>query len=155
MNEGVVEVFSAPDVVEVLLASAGADIVEVSSGSAEVVEVGNANFTGVSTGETMASNGWGSAVGVVAGETATLTELLSSPEGYRIKGFTANGTGDGYFFVQINSMTILSGRIRSTAPVYLITLPNGVLVTPASRVSLKVTNESGSTADFEATLLGA
>ena len=40
-------------------------------------------------------------------------------------------------------------------PTLMITLPNGIAVATGSTVTLKVTNESGSTADYEATLLGA
>lgn len=98
---------------------------------------------------------WGQAVAVTAGATVTLASITSSTPGYQIKGFTANGIGDGYFFIQIGATTVLSGRIRSTAPVYTLTLPNGIAVPTGSAVTLKVTNESGSTADFEATLLGA
>ena len=98
---------------------------------------------------------WGQAVAVTAGATATLASIPSSTVGYQIKGFTANGIGDGYFFIQVAAATVLSGRIRSTAPVYTLTLPNGIAVPTGSAIALKVTNESGSTADFEATLLGA
>lgn len=98
---------------------------------------------------------WGQALAVTAGATATIASIASSAVGYQIKGFTANGIGDGYFFTQIASATVLSGRIRSTSPVYSLTLPNGILVPTGSTVALKVTNESSSTADFEATLLGA
>lgn len=113
------------------------------------------NQTAVTTTATPAANQWGQALSVTAGATATLASIASSAAGYRIAGFTSNGLGDGYFFVQVASITILSGRIRSTAPVYTITLPNGINVPTGSLVALKVTNESGSTADFEATLLGA
>lgn len=101
-----------------------------------------------------AVNQWGQALAVTNGATATIASIASSVAGYQIKGFTANGIGDGYFFIQVASITILSGRIRSAAPVYVLTLPNGIAVATGSTVTLKVTNESGSTADFEATLLG-
>ena len=97
---------------------------------------------------------WGQALAVTAGATATLASIVSSAAGYQIRGFTANGLGDGYFFIQVSSVTVLSGRIRSTAPVFALTLPNGIAVATGSAVALKVTNESGSTADYEATLLG-
>jgi hypothetical protein len=110
-----------------------------------------------SSGETPipAIDQWGQAVAITSGATATLASIPSSATGYQIKGFVAIGTGDGYFFVQIASVTVLSGRIRAAMPMCVITLPNGILVTTGEAVALKVTNESGSTADFEATLLGA
>ena len=101
-----------------------------------------------------ALNQWGQALAVTAGATATLASVTAAA-GYQVKGFSANGLGDGYFFVQVASVTVLSGRIRSTAPVFSLTLPNGINVSTGALVTLKVTNESGSTADYEATLLGA
>lgn len=102
-----------------------------------------------------ANNQWGQSLSQTALSTATLTRIAVSPAGYQIKGFIGHGTGDGYFVVSVNYVTVLSGRTRSTLPVLPITLPNGISVTAGSLVMLQVTNESGSTADYEATLLGA
>lgn len=101
-----------------------------------------------------AANLWSQALAVTAGATATLVSVLVNSAGYQVKGFIAHGTGDGYFYVQINSATVLSGRTRATMPTLVITLPNGVAVASGQTVSLTVKNESGSTADYEATLLG-
>lgn len=102
-----------------------------------------------------AINNFGQALAVTTGATATLANIASSTAGYQIKGFIAHGTGDGYFSLQVASVTLLSGRTRSTLPTLVISLANGVNVPTGSVVTLKVTNESGSTADYEATLLGA
>lgn len=102
-----------------------------------------------------ASNTWGQALAVTAGATGTLASIASSVAGYQITGLVAHGTGDGYWFLQVASVTVLSGRTRSTSPTLALSLPNGVSVPTGSLVTLKVTNEAGSTADFEATLLGA
>ena len=101
-----------------------------------------------------ASNQWGQSLALTAGATGTLASIASSTAGYQVKGFIAHGTGDGYWFLQIASVTVLSGRTRATFPMLVITLPNGINVAIGSLVALKVTNESGSTADYEATLLG-
>ena len=131
--------------------------IESSLGRAPTVEeLGCYATDHVTTATTPAAiSQWGQALAVTAGATATIASIASSVTGYQIKGFTANGIGDGYFFIQVASATVLSGRIRSTSPVYSLTLPNGIPVSTGSTVTLKVTNESGSTADFEATLLGA
>ena len=113
------------------------------------------NQTPVPTVSGAASNNWGQALAVTAGATGTLASIASSLAGYQIKGIVAHGTGDGYFFVQVASVTVLSGRTRATAPMLVVFLPNGISVPAASLVTLKVTNECGSTADYEATLLGA
>ena len=102
-----------------------------------------------------ASNLWAQAPAITSGATASLASVLVNSTGYQVKGFIAHGTGDGYFYVQINSLTVLSGRTRVSLPTLVITLPNGIGVATGQTVSLKVTNESGSTADYEATLLGA
>lgn len=103
----------------------------------------------------VASNTWGQSLALTAGATGTLASIASSVAGYQIKGLVAHGTGDGYWFLQVASITVLSGRTRSTSPTLALSLPNGVSVPAASLVTLKVTNESGSTADYEATLLGS
>lgn len=119
----------------------------------QAVDVSSANPLPVASAPAL--NQWGQALAVTAGATATLAAIASSPAGYQVTGFAANGLGDGYFFVQVDSVTVLSGRIRSTAPVFALTLPNGIAVAAGSLVTLKVTNECGVTTDFEATLLGA
>ena len=113
------------------------------------------NQTPLQTLSTPASNNWTQSLAVTAGATATIVNIASSVAGYQIKGFIAHGTGDGYFVVQIAGVTILSGRTRATMPTLMITLPNGIAVTTGSNISLNVSIESGSTADYESTLLGA
>lgn len=98
-----------------------------------------------------ARNFWGQSLAQTAGSTATLASISS---GYRVMGFVAHGTGDGYFTIQVNSATVLSGRIRLSAPMLVVILGAGFDVVAGSLVTLRVTNESGSTADYEATLLG-
>ena len=102
-----------------------------------------------------ASNSWSQALAVTNGATATLASVPVNSAGYQVKGFIAHGTGDGYFYVQINGVTALSGRTRVSLPTLVITLPNGIAVATGQTVTLTVRNESGSTADYEATLLGA
>ena len=113
------------------------------------------NQTALPVVASVASNNWGQSLALTAGATGTLASIASSVAGYQIKGFVAHGTGDGYFVLQVASVTVLSGRIRSTLPTLPLVLPNGIAVATGSLVTLKVTNESGSTADYEATLLGS
>lgn len=101
-----------------------------------------------------ANNNWGQSIAVTSGSTSTIISIASSISGYQLRGFIVHGTGDGYWTVQVASTTVYSGRTRSTLPSLVIALPNGVAVTTGSLVTLRVTNESGSTADYEATLLG-
>lgn len=98
---------------------------------------------------------WAQALSVANASTATIVNIASSAVGYQIRGMVCHGTGDGYFAIQVGGVTVLSGRTRSTAPMLQINLTNGIAVAAASVVALKVTNESGSTADYDATLLGA
>lgn len=102
-----------------------------------------------------ANNNWAQSLAVTNASTSTIINIASSTAGYKINGFVGHGTGDGLFFLQIGGITILSGRTRSTLPTLTMPLPNPISVTTASVVALKVTNESGSTADYEATLLGS
>ena len=98
---------------------------------------------------------WGQSLAVVAGATATVVNIVSAPVGYQIKGMLCHGTADGYFSIQVDGVTQVSGRTRSTAPMLQLILPNGIGVTTAANVTVRVTNESGSTADYELTLLGS
>lgn len=123
------------------------------SGSVPVVLASDQPPVAVATGP--ASNAWGQALAVTAGSSVTLASLLVGSSAYQLKGFVAHGTGDGCFAVQIGGLTVLSGRTRASLPTLAITLPNGLAAAPGQSVSLTVRNESGSTADFEATLLGA
>lgn len=106
------------------------------------------------SGVVTAKDFWGQSLALTAGATGTLASLTSA-SAYQVKGMVAHGTGDGYFFIQVASMTVLSGRIRATAPVLTVVLEDGINVVAGALVTFQVTNESGSTADFEATLLGA
>ena len=98
---------------------------------------------------------WGQSLAAASGSTVTPVSIASSLAGYQIKGAICHGTGDGYFAIQVASVTVVSGRTRATAPMLQLILPNGISVATASNVSVRVTNESGSTADYEVTLLGA
>ena len=102
---------------------------------------------------TQANDAWGQTLSLTNAATATIASV-TAPAGYEIKGMVCHGTGDGYFTVQVASVTVLSGRTRSTQPTLVVVLPDGILVSTGAAVTLKVTNESGSTADFEGTLLG-
>lgn len=96
---------------------------------------------------------WGQALAAVSASTTTIASLTAAA-GYRVKGMVCHGTGDGYFAIKVAGLTVLSGRTRSTSPMLMVSLPNGISVTTGAAVALSVTNESGSTADYEATLLG-
>lgn len=116
---------------------------------------GVAGGTPVPVSPPVASDSWGQSLSVTAASTATLVNIASSVAGYKITGLIAHGTGDGYFTVQVNAATVFSGRSRATLPTLIISLPNGISVVAGATVALKVTNESGSTADYDGTLLGA
>lgn len=139
-------------------ASANAEVLITAGQQAMAVSVPvviASNQTAVPVVAGVASNNWGQSLALTAGATGTLASIASSVAGYQLKGFIAHGTGDGYFVLQVASVTVLSGRIRSTLPTLPLVLPNGIAVATGSLVTLKVTNESGSTADYEATLLGS
>ena len=112
------------------------------------------NQTALSISAASGSSTWAQSLAVVAGATPTVISIASTIAGYQLKGLIGHGTGDGYFFVQVGGITIVSGRTRSTAPMLQIIIPNGIAITTSSALTVKVTNESGSTADYEVTLLG-
>ena len=100
-----------------------------------------------------ARDNFGQALSAVSGTTITVASVVAVA-GYRIKGMVCHGTGEGYFAIRTGLTTVLSGRIRASAPMLVITLPNGIATTVGAVVTLTVTNEAGATADYEATLLG-
>ena len=124
---------------------------QVMAGSLPVVLA--SNHAPIVTQASPSSNKWGQALSAVAGSTVTINSV-TAVTGYRIKGMVCHGTGDGYFTIQVASVTVLYGRIRVSAPVLVLTLPNGIAVNAGTVVTLNVANESGATADYEATLLG-
>lgn len=113
-----------------------------------------ADHTPLSIAKSVSNNVWGRVSSCTDLSTSTMATITSPPYGYRIKGFICHGKGDGYFFIQVNQVTVLSGRIRSTFPTLILTLPDAIYAPSGSVITLKVTNESGSTTDYEGTLLG-
>lgn len=103
---------------------------------------------------TTASNTYGTTTSLAASATTTLVSIPSSAAGYKVRGLVCSGNADGFFFIQVNSSTIVSGRIHSSNRTLEISLPNPVSVTAASVVELKVTNQGLGAADYESTLLG-
>ena len=112
------------------------------------------NQSALSTANVLGSSNWAQSLAVAAGSTPTVLSIASTIAGYQVKGLLCHGTGDGYFFVQVNGLTIVSGRTRATAPMLQLLLPNGIGIATGSALTVKVTNESGTTADYEITLLG-
>lgn len=109
----------------------------------------------ISTAFPPAINNWGQSLGLAPNSTGTIASIASSAIGYQVKGFVAHSTGDGYWMLRVTNITVLSGRTRGTSPNLVIILQNGISIPTGSLVELRVTNEAGLTADYEATLLGA
>lgn len=141
-----------PPVLEVTLEPPPQFVVELAVGQGPAGPPGSGGSGGGSGLPSV--NYWGQVSSVTDGATATLVNIPFSLNHYRIQGFIATGNGDGYIFLQVNNLTVLSSRIKWSVPTTIIELPNPISVTNGATVTLKVTNESGSTANFEATLLG-
>lgn len=138
-------------------ASANAEIL-ITAGqqlmAASVPVVIASNQAAINVSNATGSSTWAQSLAVTAGSTPTVISIASTIANYQVKGMLCHGTGDGYFFIQIAGITIVSGRTRVTAPMLQLLLPNGIGITAGSALTVKVTNESGSTADYEITLLG-
>ncbi len=119
------------------------------NGRLEVIPIGS-----LSVSETVANNEFGLQPGIAPGVTVALAEILSTPAGYKFRGFNCTGTGDGYFSVSIDSTIWYSGRINNTTRTVSMILPNPHLIPEGSDIALDVTNEALDSADFEGTLLG-
>lgn len=102
-----------------------------------------------------ASNNYSSITGLAAGATTTIVSITSSAVGYSIGGLSITGTGEGYFFIQVAGITVLSSRTTNTQRSNVISLPNPLAVSTGSAVVLRVTNEGGASSDYEATLFGS
>ena len=113
------------------------------------------NQPAILTTQPTSLNKWGQLPGLSANATSAIITIPSSAVGYQVKGIIAHGTGDGYWLLLITNVPVLSGRTRSSCPNFAVILQNGISVPSGSLVELRVTNEAGSTADYEATLLGA
>ena len=104
--------------------------------------------------EVDADNIYGENGTVVSGATATLV-TFSAPAGWRFYGIVGGGEADGKYLVQYDAATQYVSRtnIARRDPSFILPVPDpdagGTVVT------VKVTNTSGFTAAYEATLLGA
>ena len=101
-----------------------------------------------------ANNSYGSASAVVDSTTVMLVNIVSSSPNYKITGIVATGNADGYYEVRVGSGTVLSGRTTFGNPTLAILLNSAIVVPAGSAVVVRVTNTSGSTANYEAILLG-
>ena len=124
------------------------------SGVSFIVADGTAPVAPAIVTSPVSNSTYGQSLLVVAGVTAVPISILSTTDRFQIVGFIAGGTGDGYFVLRVNNVTQVTGRIMSTAPMLQIILPNGIAPAIGSIVTISVTNESGSTADYDVTLLG-
>lgn len=116
-----------------------------------VIEIQTATLT---VNQTLADNAYGSVSGVTIGNTSNVVQVNPSTENFKLRGFIATGTGDGYFFLQVDGVTQFSGRTSIANKSINVVLPNAQLVNTGSDIILKVTNEAEETADYEATILG-
>lgn len=96
---------------------------------------------------------YGTATSVAVTVTATLVSY-TAVAGDRLAGFTGTGTRSGYFFVQVNGTTVMSGRAWTTNQNAVITPTIVKTLAVGDAVVLKVTNESptNDTGNFEGTL---
>lgn len=102
-----------------------------------------------------ASYNYGTVVGLAVAATSNIVSIPSSVDGYRISGFAATGLGDGYFFIQINGVTIVSARTNNMNRSVSFLFPNPITTTVGSAITFRVTNEADGVTNYEGTLLGA
>lgn len=98
-------------------------------------------------------NNYGTVLAVANGATGTIVTFVA-PAGWRFAGFEAGGEGDGLFFVQFGVTTKYSRRTNIVNRHASVALPEPDATAGGQTVTLKVTNNSVDTADFEGTLLG-
>lgn len=145
-----------------IVGGGGGSSVQSSLIAGDAIKVVNPDGTNISAGGggggtftlSNANDIYGEALSVADGSTVDVVSIPSSAAGYKVAGMSCTGTGDGHFYVTIGGSKVLSGRINATQPSIYIALPNPITISLGTTVSLKVINKSGSTADFEATLLG-
>lgn len=99
-----------------------------------------------------ARNYFGQAIAVAPGATVDVTVVIAVSD-LKVRGFSATGEGDGYFALQVEGATILSGRIHMGRKSIVVSNFVGDMVEDSVTVSLKVTNESLLTSNFEGTIL--
>jgi len=108
---------------------------------------------GSSSGTSIAWNNRGRAT-VPPGSTVTLVTFVSGS--HRLRGFRVEGEGDGFCWIEIDGSPWDGVAARKTVAkeAYLV-LPNAeVYPTSTTSVTLRVTNMSDVTSEFEGVVLG-
>lgn len=101
-----------------------------------------------------ATNTYGSVSTVVNDTTGTVVNIGSVGSGFKLKGFYATGSGQGYYSLLVNGTPRLFYRTNIADKVADVILPNPDSLSAGDQVLLKVVNENGDTQDFEGIILG-
>ncbi len=100
-----------------------------------------------------ARNTYGTATAVPAGGTVTVVSFVADAA-FRLRGMLGTGTADGAWRIKFNGVPKYGTRTSITEQEAEIDLPNPDAPGAGVTVTIEVTNNGTSVADFEATLLG-
>lgn len=90
---------------------------------------------------------------VEAGVTDTVVTVIA-PANYTLTGFTATGTGDGYFLLLVDGSPVVSERINNIRRSCRQTLPCGRSIQAGAIVTLTVRNDALGNNEYEGTVFG-
>jgi len=138
------------------LANSDADIIlgraDPATGAQYVYNLGPAGTTTTTTAA--AINTFGTTGSILDGATGTIVSYIT-PAGFKLKGFIANGEGQGYYYLQIGAGTTkYSYRTSIADKAAQIILPSPETIPSSTNLFLKVDNENGTTVNYEGAIIG-
>ena len=101
----------------------------------------------------LARNTHGTAAAVGVGSTATVVTFVADSV-FKLRGFSGTGEADGLWRLKYNGTTVYADRTHITRQAALLILPSPDAGAANQTVTVEVTNNGTSVADFECTLLG-
>jgi hypothetical protein len=110
--------------------------------------------TVTSQGAPNAINTYGTSGTLSDGEVGTIVNY-TSPANFKLRGFYATGTGQGYYTLEIGAGTVkYSYRTNITDKVAKLNFNNPESIASSTSLLLKVENENGDAQTFEGVVLG-
>lgn len=116
------------------------------------IDLGDIDLSDITVGSVVVKPTYGSVVSIAPGTTSTVVQF--SALGYKARGFSATGDGDGYFVLDVDGSTLLAGRIHTLEKNLNLHLDGSYPVEDGVTITLRVRNDAGVSCSYEATVLG-
>lgn len=96
---------------------------------------------------------YGTVQALAPGASGVVTQVVAS-NNFGFRGITATGSGDGYFELQVNNTTLLSGRIHAIERNLNLSVLGAYVIENGITITLRVRNDSESLCSYEGVIIG-